>query len=59
VRSFRSLSEAARENAKSRIRAGIHFRFAIEAGPALGRDIGRYTVSTLLKPTTAVSESTE
>lgn len=57
VRSFRSFSEAARENAESRVRAGIHFRFAIEAGLALGQDIGRYTVKTLLKPTPAVSDS--
>jgi len=58
VRSFRSFSQAARENAESRIMAGIHFRFAIEAGLALGQDIGRYTVNTLLKPTTqAVSEA--
>ena len=48
VRSFRSFSEAARENAESRIMAGIHFRFAIETGLTLGQDIGRYTVKTLL-----------
>ena len=57
VRNFRSFSEAARENAESRVRAGIHFRFAIEAGLALGQDIGRYTVKTLLQPTPAVSDS--
>ena len=51
VRSFRSFSEAARENAESRVMAGIHFRFAIEAGLALGHEIGRYTVTTLLQPT--------
>ena len=59
VRSFRSFSEAARENAESRVRAGIHFRFAIEAGLVLGQDIGRYTVRTLLQPTPAVSDSNE
>jgi PAP2 superfamily protein len=57
VRSFRSFSEAARENAESRVMAGIHFRFAIEAGLGLGQDIGRYTVRTLLRPTPAVSDS--
>jgi hypothetical protein len=57
VRSFRSFSEAARENAESRVMAGIHFRFAIEAGLALGQDIGDYTVKTLLPATpVAVSE---
>jgi len=58
VRSFRSFSQAARENAESRIMAGIHFRFAIEAGLALGQDIGRYTVATLFGPTVqAVSDA--
>ncbi|HEX6052319.1 MAG TPA: hypothetical protein VFZ21_23800 [Gemmatimonadaceae bacterium] len=50
ARSFRSFSEAARENAESRVRAGIHFRFAIEAGLTLGQEIGRHTVKTLLPP---------
>ena len=51
VRSFHSFSQAARENAESRVMAGIHFRFAIETGLALGQDIGRYTVTTFLQPT--------
>jgi len=55
VRTFRSFSEAARENAESRVRAGIHFRFAIENGLALGGDIGRYAVKTLLPPTEEVT----
>jgi hypothetical protein len=59
TRSFRSFSQAARENAESRVMAGIHFRFAIEAGLALGQDIGRYTVRTLLPATSqAVSDAT-
>ena len=58
VRSFHSFSQAARENAESRVMAGIHFRFAIETGLALGQDIGRYTVTTFLQPTSqAVSEA--
>jgi hypothetical protein len=57
VRSFRSFSEAARENAESRVVAGIHFRFAIENGLALGRDVGRYTVKTLLQPTEVVTSA--
>ncbi|MES2974424.1 MAG: vanadium-dependent haloperoxidase [Pseudomonadota bacterium] len=40
-RSFASFSGAARENADSRVRAGIHFRFATEAGLKLGGQIGR------------------
>lgn len=42
VRSFRAFSEAARENADSRVKAGLHFRFATEAGLELGRNIGRH-----------------
>jgi hypothetical protein len=42
VRSFRSFSEAARENADSRVRAGLHFRFATDAGLELGRKIGQH-----------------
>jgi hypothetical protein len=58
VRSFRSFSAAARENAESRVMAGIHFRFAVESGLALGQDIGRYTVGSILQPVPqAVSEA--
>jgi hypothetical protein len=42
VRSFRSFSEAARENADSRVMAGLHFRFATDAGLGLGRAIGQH-----------------
>ena len=42
VRRFRSFSEAARENADSRVKAGLHFRFATVAGLELGRQIGRH-----------------
>jgi PAP2 superfamily len=42
VRSFRTFSEAARENADSRVKAGLHFRFATDAGLELGRRIGQY-----------------
>lgn len=43
-RSFRSFSQAARENADSRVKAGLHFRFATTAGLALGENVGRYAV---------------
>jgi PAP2 superfamily len=42
VRSFRGFSDAARENADSRIKAGLHFRFATDAGLELGRRIGQH-----------------
>jgi hypothetical protein len=48
VRSYRSFSDAARENADSRVKAGLHFRFATQAGLELGRQIGRHTTRHLL-----------
>ena len=41
TRSFRSFSQAAQENADSRVYAGIHFRSACEDGIKLGKQIGR------------------
>lgn len=49
-RSFTSFSEAADENAASRVMAGIHFRFSCEAGQVLGNKIGDWLVSNKLKP---------
>jgi hypothetical protein len=50
TRAFTSFSAAARENADSRVRAGLHFRFATERGLELGQRIGEYTVANLLRP---------
>jgi hypothetical protein len=50
VRRFRSFSDAARENADSRVMAGLHFRFATEAGLNLGEQIGQYTLARFLAP---------
>jgi hypothetical protein len=44
LRSFSTFTQAANENADSRVRAGIHFRFATEQGNALGRKVGGYIV---------------
>ncbi len=44
VRSFTTFTQAANENADSRVRAGIHFRFATEQGKTLGRNVGGYIV---------------
>jgi hypothetical protein len=41
MRSFASLSQAARENADSRVWGGIHFRSACQGGLLLGEAIGR------------------
>lgn len=50
TRSFASFSQAAKENADSRVRAGIHFRFACDAGLQLGEHIGNYVTTNHLKP---------
>lgn len=49
-RSFTSFSQAAKENADSRVQAGIHFRFACDAGLHLGEQIGNYVSGNHLKP---------
>ena len=50
TRRFTSFSEAARENADSRVRAGIHFRFATVAGLEMGEKVGRHAVQHTLVP---------
>ena len=50
LRRFASFSAAAKENADSRVRAGLHFRFATDAGLQLGERIGQQAVRTLLTP---------
>ncbi len=50
TRSFVNFSQAATENADSRVLAGIHFRFSCEKGLELGKQIGEFTIGTLLKP---------
>ena len=50
LRSYSSFSEAADENAVSRIYIGIHFRRAVETGVQHGRQIAKYAVHTVLKP---------
>jgi len=47
---FRSFSAAAKENADSRVRAGLHFRFATTAGLQLGEQIGQQAIQGLLGP---------
>jgi hypothetical protein len=49
-RSYSSFSQAADENAVSRIYVGIHFRRAIEEGVQHGRKIAAYAVHQFLKP---------
>lgn len=47
---FTSFTQAARENAESRIWIGFHFRYATEQGMAEGLKIGRFTVQHELRP---------
>lgn len=49
-RAFKSLSQAARENADSRVFIGIHFRFACDAGLEQGKKIGEWVAANRLKP---------
>jgi MYXO-CTERM domain-containing protein len=51
TRSFTSFSDAAAENALSRLYGGIHFRFSNELGLALGEQIGEYVFKNELAPT--------
>jgi hypothetical protein len=49
TRSFDSFSAAAAECADSRVRLGWHFRYATEAGLALGQRIARYALGHALR----------
>ena len=49
IRSFSSFLQAADENADSRVKAGIHFRFATVAGQEMGNKIGEWTVKNHLR----------
>ncbi|GAC1330374.1 MAG: vanadium-dependent haloperoxidase [Chloroflexota bacterium] len=45
MRSYSSFSQAAEEEAASRVYIGFHFRTAVNAGLKLGRQVGGWTVS--------------
>jgi hypothetical protein len=50
VHHFRSFTQAAQENAESRVWIGFHFRYATEVGTAEGLRMGRWTATNLLRP---------
>ena len=50
LRHFTSFSQAADENAVSRIYVGFHFRDAVETGTRHGEKIGRRAVDHFLRP---------
>jgi hypothetical protein len=49
-RSYSSFSQAAAENALSRIMVGLHFRMDVEEGVKLGRKIGKRAANLYLRP---------
>jgi hypothetical protein len=49
TRTFDSFAAAAAECSDSRVRLGWHFRYATDAGLALGRRVARYTLSHALR----------
>jgi hypothetical protein len=50
TRSFSKLSDYVTEVVNARIYDGVHYRTSGEAGAAMGRQIGEYTVQNFLKP---------
>jgi PAP2 superfamily len=52
TRAYESFSEAAQENADSRVYAGVHFRYSTAEGLTLGEQIGRFIVESTLHPVT-------
>jgi hypothetical protein len=50
TRTFQSFTQAADENANSRVLAGIHFRTACDVGQKLGDDVGAWVISNNLRP---------
>jgi hypothetical protein len=50
TRSFGKLSDYETEVVNARIYDGVHYRTSGEAGAAMGRKIGQYTVQNYLKP---------
>jgi hypothetical protein len=49
-RSFKSFTQAASENASSRVMSGLHFRFSCDAGLQLGYRVGQHATQQLLAP---------
>jgi len=58
-RSLASFEQAAIENADSRVACGIHFRFATEAGLAMGEQVGDHVLDSMLAPEEAAKGVTD
>jgi membrane-associated phospholipid phosphatase len=50
MRSYASFSAAAQEVSDSRVYAGIHWRFDVQAGQVMGNEVGDYIVTHFLLP---------
>src|SRR5207248_2596146 len=50
VSNYSSVAEIHAEEGKARVWGGMHWRHSTEAGTALGRRVGKYTATHLLKP---------
>ena len=57
TRNFSKLSDYVAEVVNARVYDGVHYRTSGEAGAALGRKIGEYTVRNFLRPITNVASS--
>ena len=49
ARSFRSFREAADECADSRVQLGFHFRYAVDVGAEMGRDVAKFVLEHRLR----------
>jgi hypothetical protein len=52
VRNYTSFSQAAQENADSRVWLGVHWRFDQTEGQALGKKVADYVIETAARPVT-------
>ena len=59
TRSFGKLSDYVAEVVNARIYDGVHYRTSGEAGAAMGRKIGEYTVQNFLKPVANLADRRE
>jgi hypothetical protein len=57
TRSYQTFTEAAKENGRSRILIGYHFRKAVREGIHHGRRIGRLAASRYLRPSASGTSS--
>jgi hypothetical protein len=59
TRSFSKLSDYVAEVVNARVYDGVHYRTSGEAGAAMGRKIGEYTVQNFLRPMANLADRRE